>query len=87
MADGEGVDLRLAHPSVPPVSDVVSGDLIELVDVHGTRVRAVVTRHVSTMAVEFAGETRVFARYRDGRGWRMARGLKIVSLQQQLWPQ
>jgi len=75
VADRDDVDLKL----------IVSGDLVELRDVHGTRVRAVVTRHVSTMSVEFAGESRVFARYRRGRGWAMARGVKIVFLQPQLW--
>ena len=75
MADREGVDLSV----------VVSGDQVELLDPRGTRVRAVVTRHVSSMSVDFAGVVYVFARYRRGRGWAMARGVKIVTLQPQLW--
>ena len=69
------------------IDSIASGDVVELLDVKGTRVRAVVTRHVSTMSVEFAGEMRMFARYRRGRGWAMARGVKVVSLQLQLWEQ
>jgi len=67
------------------LDQVASGDVVELVDVKGTRVHAVVMRQVSSMSVEFAGETRVFARYRRGRGWFMARGVKLLSLQPQLW--
>jgi len=67
------------------LDSVAAGDMVELVDTKGTRVHAVVARQVTTMSVEFAGETRQFARYYRGRGWTMARGLKIVSLQPQLW--
>lgn len=67
------------------LDDIVSGDLVELLDRSGTRVRGAVVAHPSQMSVEFAGDFRVFARYRPSKGWYMARGLKIVSVQQQLW--